>query len=169
MGRLIYDKREGYSYESDRGILYDLLEGISLKGSTTSDIVFITLNQSDKVDEEFLHYIWGDDIDFETYIGYFCGADLFKNAVQGISYVSSENDILEILNDLTSKYEEKYDYILKDYKKRYEKEYEVCFEKYGKCKIKAKSEEEAMEKALLISNENKISWDDGFIPTCIIN
>lgn len=168
MGKLIYDEREGYSYESDRGILYDLLEGVSLKGSTTSDIVFITLNQSDKVDEEFLNYIWDDNIDFETYVGYFSGADLFKDAVLGVSYVSSENDMLEILNDFTSKYEEEYDYILKDYKKRCEKEYEIRFEKYGKCIIKARNEKEAMEKASLISNENEISWNNDFIPTVII-
>lgn len=164
MGKLIYDEREGYSYESDRGILYDLLEGVSLKGSTTSDIVFITLNQSDKVDEKFLNFIWDDDVDFETYVGYFYGADFFKDT----SYVSNENDILDILNNLISKYEEEYDYILKDYKKRYEKEYEICFEKYGKCIIKAKNEKEAMEKASLISNENEISWNDDFIPTVII-
>ena len=168
MGKLIYNEREGYSYESDRGILYNLLEGVTLKGSATYDIVFIVLDQSDKVDEEFLSYIWDDNIDFETYVGHFQGANLFKDAVRGVSYVSSENDMLEILNDFTSEYEEKYDYILKDYKKRCEKKYEICFEKYGKCIIKAKNEKEAMEKASLISNENEISWNNDFIPTVII-
>lgn len=44
MGKLVYDERNGYSYESDNGIKYDLLEGMSYQGNSTSDILFIMLD-----------------------------------------------------------------------------------------------------------------------------
>lgn len=75
MGKLVYDKRNGYSYVSDNGIKYNLLEGMSYQGKSTSDILFIMLdydnNLSDLVDaNDFLvgwFYGAGDYVD-ENYI-----------------------------------------------------------------------------------------------------
>ena len=71
MGKLVYDKRNGYSYVSDNGIKYNLLEGMSYQGNSTSDILFIMLdygnNLSDLVDaNDFLvgwFYGVGDCVD----------------------------------------------------------------------------------------------------------
>ena len=84
MGKLVYDKRNGYSYVSDNGIKYNLLEGMSYQGNSTSDILFIMLdygnNLSDLVEaNDFLvgwFYGAGDCVD-ENYISRY--VNLYEN------------------------------------------------------------------------------------------
>ena len=169
MGKILHDDRNGYRYESNKGILYDLLEGVSLKGSTTSDIVFITLYQGEEVDEDFLEYIWNND--YETYVGYFMGAELVDDIMYKRYHFGDEDEesLLETLEYFTSIYESKYNYVLKKYKKRGVNEYVVGIEKYGKVTVKAKNEQEAIRIAKRINNEDEIEWDDEFVPTAIID
>ena len=53
MSKILHDEKEGYSFVSDNNIIYDLLEGKSLGGLTTSDIVFIMLSLANFDDEEY--------------------------------------------------------------------------------------------------------------------
>lgn len=58
MSSLSYDNKEGYIFTSDSGTRYGLLEGKSLKGEATSDIVFITKLDTGGSDI-FVDYFWG--------------------------------------------------------------------------------------------------------------
>lgn len=83
MSKLLFDEREGYSFVSDSNIIYDLYEGFSLKGETTSDIVFIMLSYSnfkEGDDEDEIFYtdfcdLYGEP---EKYVGWFYGASLLE-------------------------------------------------------------------------------------------
>ena len=61
MGHYNYTERDGYEYVSDAGIVYDLCEGKSLLGETTSDIIFIILSDKDAVFTgiEYVGFMYG--------------------------------------------------------------------------------------------------------------
>lgn len=92
MGRLIYDETNGYQFVSDNGVLYDLLEGKSLKGATTSDIVFVMFNYRDYDD-----YAENPD---DLFVGFFYGADFVKERVY-------DDENISFLDYLTEEYEKK--------------------------------------------------------------
>jgi len=71
MGKILHDDKEGYSFVSDNNIIYDLLEGKSLGGSTTSDIVFIMLSNANFYDN-YIYDEFTDEID--KCVGWFYGA-----------------------------------------------------------------------------------------------
>lgn len=60
--KIIHDEREGYRVISNNNIQYDLLEGVSLAGKSTSDIVFI-IAQLDREHlegvDDFVDYVYG--------------------------------------------------------------------------------------------------------------
>ena len=61
-------KEDGYVYVSDRGIEYELLEGMSIGSERkyTSDIIFIMLNNAEyNVDNNVVGYLFGVDIFLE--------------------------------------------------------------------------------------------------------
>ena len=61
-------KEDGYVYVSDRGIEYELLEGMSIGSERkyTSDIIFIMLNNEEyNVDNNVVGYLFGADIFLE--------------------------------------------------------------------------------------------------------
>ena len=61
-------KEDGYVYVSDRGIEYELLEGMSIGSERkyTSDIIFIMLNNAEyNVDNNVVGYLFGADIFLE--------------------------------------------------------------------------------------------------------
>lgn len=58
-------KSDGYVYVSDRGIEYELLEGISIgtEREYTSDIIFIVLNNSEyNVEDHIVGYLFGASV-----------------------------------------------------------------------------------------------------------
>ena len=58
-------KEDGYVYVSDRGIEYELLEGISIGAERryTSDIIFIILNNAEyNVDDHIVGYLFGASV-----------------------------------------------------------------------------------------------------------
>ena len=61
-------KEDGYVYVSDRGIEYELLEGMSIGSERkyTSDIIFIMLNNAEyNVDNNVIGYLFGAEIFLE--------------------------------------------------------------------------------------------------------
>ena len=63
MGKILHDKKEGYSFVSDNNIIYDLLEGKSLGGSTTSDIVFVMLSNANFNYDEYDNEVYDEFTD----------------------------------------------------------------------------------------------------------
>ena len=66
MGKLHYiSEKDGYDFISDKGYTYDLLEGISLGGISTSDIVFVILSYEngedlyEKIEDKFVYFFYG--------------------------------------------------------------------------------------------------------------
>ena len=58
-------KEDGYVYVSDRGIEYELLEGMSIGANKryTSDIIFIILNDAEyNVEEHIVGYLFGASV-----------------------------------------------------------------------------------------------------------
>lgn len=102
MGELVYDERDGYTYVSDNGIKYDLLEGMNFHGTTTSEIIFIMLH----VDNDLYDNL-NIDVDQEL-VYWFYGA-----------YVKQDDEwFLDSLKNETSKYENKHPELVKYYKKK---------------------------------------------------
>ena len=61
-------KEDGYVYVSDRGIEYELLEGMSIGANKryTSDIIFIILNNAEyNVEDHIVGYLFGAEIFLE--------------------------------------------------------------------------------------------------------
>ena len=83
MGKILYDEKDGYSFVSDNNIIYDLLEGKSLGGLTTSDIVFIMLSFANFDNEDFDGTTYTDFTDtygeVNKYVAWFYGAGLVNN------------------------------------------------------------------------------------------
>lgn len=83
MGKILHDKKEGYSFVSDNNIIYDLLEGKSLGGSTTSDIVFIMLSNANFNYDEYDNGVYDEFADTYGEINkcaaWFYGAGLVGN------------------------------------------------------------------------------------------
>jgi hypothetical protein len=94
MGNLNFDERDGYTYTSDNGIRYDILEGVSLGGATTSDMVFVMVALED-VDLQ-LDTIGGDALVCYT----FGATDLESNAYRA--------DVLKYIEAEVSEYELKH-------------------------------------------------------------
>lgn len=101
MSKLIYDETEGYNFISDNGIRYDLLEGMSLNGKSTSDIVYIHLNYDEDLFEDviYLH----DEID--EFVGWFYGASMITEPEYHDEY---REEYMEYINQLVNAYEEKH-------------------------------------------------------------
>lgn len=150
MGKLIYDEREGYDFISDNGITYTLLEGKSLGGRTTSDILFIMLGYDEPLFDSFEG--------IEEFVGWFYGATLLLD-------MKYRDEYKEYIEEAVKRYEDNHPEIVNFFKS--ENEYEICFEKYGKYIVKAKDEKEAWEKASCMHDESKIDWNNEFIPTVI--
>ena len=58
-------KEDGYVYVSDRGIEYELLEGMSIGANKryTSDIIFIILNNAEyNVEDHIVGYLFGASV-----------------------------------------------------------------------------------------------------------
>lgn len=57
---LIKDEQDGYSFRSKKtGATYDLLEGKSYKGTSTSDIIFIMRGEEDKGYTNLVNFCFG--------------------------------------------------------------------------------------------------------------
>lgn len=153
MGKLVYDDRNGYDYISDNGVKYDLLEGKSLGGKTTSDIIYIHLGYNEGLFENIIY----KHNEISEFVGWFYGASFVIDK-------EHQDEYIKYIDEMVKEYEEKYPEIVKYFKP--EKEYEICFEKYGKYKIKATSEDEAWKKAAYVF-EDQIDWYDEFVPTVI--
>ena len=93
MGKLKYRSLdEGYVFISDRGLEYDLLEGIAYRGEATSDIIFVMLsffNNDNSIDTTEIK---------DALAGYFYGA--------GNAITDADNTVA-ILDDITRKFEDK--------------------------------------------------------------
>ena len=98
MGQLIHDERDGYRFISENGIDYDLLEGQSLNGETTSDILFIMLR-----DEQA--YFGGDTL----MVGWMYGATLVQE---------HEDEYTKSIEEMVDSYEEKNLEVVKFYGKK---------------------------------------------------
>lgn len=59
MYKIIFDDRDGFTYISNNGIAYDLSEGFSLGGESTTDICFVTLSSVDYSGNSFVGYMYG--------------------------------------------------------------------------------------------------------------
>ena len=94
MGKLIYEDRNGYVFISNNGIKYDVLEGVSLDGSYTSDMAFIVL-----IDEE----IWGNAelATIDRFVGFFMGATFITDVRYAEEYIN-------YIENLVNEYEEKH-------------------------------------------------------------
>jgi len=83
MGKILHDKKEGYSFISDNNIIYDLLEGKSLGGSTTSDIVFIMLSFANFDDDDYDGNVYTEFTDMygevNKNVAWFYGAGLVND------------------------------------------------------------------------------------------
>ena len=103
MGKIIFtDAQNGYEFESDRGIRYSLYEGRSIKGETTSDIVFVMLDKEMELDD-----ILGD-MDY-MFVGWFFGASVIADK----SFIDSA---IDILNRMTKEYEDKHPKVIEYFK-----------------------------------------------------
>lgn len=80
-------KEDGYVYVSDRGIEYELLEGISIGAERryTSDIIFIVLNNAEYNVEDHI-------------VGYLFGAGVFERQL-----MDYDESIKEIVDDFEKK------------------------------------------------------------------
>ena len=66
IGTLYWDSTEGYTFETDKGD-YEMLEGVSLSGAATSDIVFIMFYPNGITSKpQFVAWFYGaNNFDFE--------------------------------------------------------------------------------------------------------
>lgn len=146
MGKLIFDDRNGYSFISDNGVEYDLLEGRSLRGKTTSDIVFVMLAYN----EELFEYL-GDRLSDE-FLGYFFGAAFVRE---------NDKDSIHYIEEYVAEFEKKHPEIVEFYKPK-KKKYRIRIEEtsVGYVEVEAENEDKAIELSELIESD-KIYWDDG--------
>lgn len=106
MGKITYDPEDGFGFISDNGVEYELLEGESLGGNTTSDIIFIMVK--DQFDEN------GNNV-FEVghlFVEWLFGAELLTR--EGTKY---HHQIISSLDGFTERHEKEHPYIV-DYFKR---------------------------------------------------
>ena len=90
MGKLNYiNDKDGYEFISNKGIKYELLEGISYKGTSTSDRLFILLS----FDEELI-----EKVNHQDYVGYIFGAEFVERYT---------DEYIEIIDKMVNKYEKK--------------------------------------------------------------
>ena len=147
MGRLIYDKKEGYDFISDNGVRYNLLEGKSLGGKTTSDIVYIHLDYDSVCLENVTN--------IDEFVGWFYGATM-------VTDYRYREEFTEQIKTFTTKYEEKHPEIVEYYnpKKKYRVEIEKVITEY--VDVEAKSEDEAIDIAQSRGDGNRRiqeEWD----------
>lgn len=147
MGKLKFDDRDGYSFISDNGVKYDLLEGISLKGETTSDIVFVMLAYN----EELCEYLGNNRLSDE-FLGYFCGAAFVGE---------NDKDSIHYIEKYVAEFEKKHPEIVEFYKPK-KKKYRITIEarSVGYVEVEAENKDKAIELSQIIESE-KIDWDDG--------
>lgn len=107
MGKLIYDERNGYDYISDNGVKYDLFEGKSLSGITTSDILYIHLSYDEELFETVARFTSRSD----ELVGWFFGASFIGDEKYQDEYV-------EYVDDMVKDYEEKHPEIVEYYNPR---------------------------------------------------
>ena len=147
MGKLIFDDRDGYSFISDNGVEYDLLEGRSLKGETTSDIVFVMLAYN----EELFEYL-GDNRLPDEFLGYFFGAAYVRE---------NDKDTIHYIEEYVAEFEKNHPEIVEFYKPK-KKKYKITIEatSIGYVEVEAENIDEAIELSEAIESD-KIDWDDG--------
>ena len=90
MGKIHFaNDRDGYEFISDKGIKYDLLEGVSIRGNTSSDIVFIMLSFDEELTEK---------VDNDEFVGYLYGAEFLS---------INNTEMEELIDNRVKKYEKK--------------------------------------------------------------
>lgn len=79
---MIKKNNDGYYFESENGIIYDLLEGVTMgtEPQKTSDIIFVVISglnlEIDTPEEHFVGYLYGASFmndcmgEYEGYISY---------------------------------------------------------------------------------------------------
>lgn len=86
MGKLNYiDEKQGYEFISDKGIKYDLLEGYSLHGKCTSDIVFIVIQYDEELNEKV--------------------NDILAGYMYGATFVTECSDSIKDIDYIVNRYE----------------------------------------------------------------
>lgn len=96
MGQYKYSERDGYDYISDNGIEYELVEGISLMGESTSDLIIMIFPDEDAV---------------------FNGLECV-DMVFGATFMDKESyrkDVLETLDKYAEKFEQEHPEIVEYY------------------------------------------------------
>lgn len=96
MGHYNYTERNGYEYVSENEIVYDLLEGKSLMGETTSDMIFMIFQDSDAV------------FNGVEYVGFVYGATLMNKT-------NYRDDALETLDRYAEEFEKEHPEIVEYY------------------------------------------------------
>jgi len=100
MGKYIYTEKDGYDYISDTGLVYELLEGKSVFGESTSDIMFMIFSDKDAVFNGI------------EYVGFVYGATFMNDE-------SFRNEVLETLNRYANDYEKEHPEVVEYYSKCY--------------------------------------------------
>lgn len=96
MGQYKYDEIDGYDFISDNGIEYELVEGMSLMGKSTSDLIIMIFPDKDAV---------------------FNGLECV-DMVFGATFMAKESyrkDVLETLDKYAEKFEQKHPEIVEYY------------------------------------------------------
>lgn len=96
MGQYNYTERDGYEYVSENGIIYGLLEGKSLLGETTSDMIFMIFQDNDAV------------FNGMEYVGFVYGATLMKD-------ITYRKEVLETFDRYANEYEKEHPEIVDYY------------------------------------------------------
>ena len=137
MSEIKWDDRDGYYFVSNKGVEYDLEQGSAIKGVTSSDIIYVTVRSDSSTDE-----IAGD-LEY-LFVGWFFGASCLESP-------DYKKDAIDILNRITSNWEEKHkeivEYLVKKNEEKKKKKYKV-FAKvttYNYLEVEAKDEEEARQ------------------------
>lgn len=103
MGKMVFDERNGYSYISENGIKYDLLEGMSYQGKSTSDILFIMLAYETDFFETMDIYASNE------LVGWFMGAS---------TYMPESEEIVSLVDEIVRAYEKKHPEYVEYYKNK---------------------------------------------------
>lgn len=106
--QLRYDEKEGYTFISESGLVYDLYEAVCLGGKATSDIIIIMLSVDfDAFEMDYMRH--------DLLVGFVYGASEFytdhkinENEVEDITY---------IIRGKVEEYEKNHSEMINDYRK----------------------------------------------------
>lgn len=96
MGQYKYSEIDGYDYISDNGVEYELVEGMSLMGKSTSDIIIMIFPDKDAVFNGL------------ECVDMVCGATFMDEE-------SYRKDVLETLDKYAEKFEQKHPEVVEYY------------------------------------------------------